>query len=80
MKLEKNEIRRWVADGHEFTSGDEMEVHIGEQWVRGRVEYLHWCEEYQLIVSSGLDTETYVVLHAGMLARKAGQKIRPNYP
>lgn len=67
--LSKNEIGRWEFGGLELTSGSVVEVLLAGQWVRGRIEYLHDLQEYQLIVSSGKSTETFLVLHAGMPAR-----------
>jgi hypothetical protein len=75
--LTKNEIGRWEFAHVELTSGDGVEVFVAEQWVRGRIEYLHGSQEYQLIISSGPDSETYLMLHTGMQARTPGEKIRP---
>jgi hypothetical protein len=75
--LTKNEIGRWEFSDYELTSGELVEVFVAEQWIRGRIEYLHGSQSYQLIISSGPDSETYVVLHTGMRARTPGAKIRP---
>lgn len=77
--LTKNDIGRWEFAHVELTSGDAVEVFVAEQWVRGRIEYLHGSEAYALIVSSGPDSETFLVLHTGMQARTPTQKIRPPF-
>jgi len=78
--LTKNDIGRWEFDELELTSGDAVEVFVAEQWVRGRIEYLHGSQAYALIISSGPDSETFLVLHTGMQARTPSGKIRPSYP
>ena len=78
--LTKSDIGRWEFAEHELTSGEPVEVFVAEQWVRGRIEYLHASQEYQLVVSSGPDSETFLVLHTGMQARHPGGKILPRYP
>lgn len=75
--LAKNSIGRWEFADYELTSGEAVEVFVAEQWIRGRIEYLHSSQEYQLIVSSGPDSETFLMLHTGMQARTPGEKIRP---
>ena len=79
-KLMRNDIGRWEYAGYELTSGDPVEVLVAEQWIRGRIEYLHASQAYLLVLSSGPDSETYLMLHAGMEARTPGAKIRPAYP
>ena len=67
--LIRNDIGRWEFAGIELTSGDVAEILLAGQWLRGRVEYMHGSEAYSFIVSSGLDSETVVLLHTGMQAR-----------
>ena len=78
--LTKNDIGRWEYDGNELTSGEAVEIFAAEQWLRGRIEYLQGSQAYALIVSSGPDSETFLVLHTGMQARTPTTKIRPSYP
>ncbi len=79
-RLTRNDIGRWEFANHELKSGDAVEILIAEHWVRGRVEFMHGTQSYELIVSSGPDSETYLILHVGMYARSPGEKIRPYYP
>ena len=68
-KLSRNDIRRFEIEGRELTCGDPLEVLLSEQWIRGRIEYIHAWEDYALVLSAGLDFETLVMLHQGMPAR-----------
>ncbi len=78
--LTKNDIGRWEYDGCELMSGDTVEVFAAGTWLRGRIEYLHGSQEYALIIPSGLDRETFLVLHAGIQARQPTSKSRSGYP
>lgn len=75
--LKRNDLGRWEYADLELTNGDAVEVFVAEQWIRGRIEFLHGSQAYQLVISSGPDSETYLMLHTGMQARQPGTKIRP---
>jgi len=70
--LKKNEIGRWEFAHIELTSGDAVEVFVG-QWIEGRVE--HDGRDYVLLVGEQCVT---IRLQAGMQARLP-QTARPRY-
>ena len=63
--LVKNEIGRWEFADVELTSGDLVEIFVG-QWIRGRIEYSHASREYVCLVG---DEAATLRLQTGMKAR-----------
>lgn len=63
--LAKNGNARWEFADYELTSGDVVEVHVG-QWILGRIEYSHGSGEYVLLVG---EREATLRLQSGMQAR-----------
>ena len=51
--LKKNDCKRFEFDGYELTSGDAVELLIGQHWIYGHIE--HTCNYgYVFVHSSGM--------------------------
>jgi len=48
--LIKNSLQRWELDGYELTSGNLIEVKMGNHWIRGVVEWNHDYQRYVIHV------------------------------
>jgi hypothetical protein len=81
-KLRKNDIGRWEYASRELTCGDLVEIQLGGQWCRGRIEHSP-RHGYFFLLPAG-DAQplgvlhdrdgAVVLLHAGLPARAPVQK------
>jgi hypothetical protein len=81
-RLRQNETGRWEYGGRELTCGDLVEVQLGGQWCRGRIEhsprpgyffFLPAGEAQAVGVLHDRDGAV-VLLHEGMPARSPAQR------